>query len=81
MNEAVRGRGSGFKVLAIWGLKSMLDFWECGHIERYLSSTCPKLFNGCLIVKRLLSIQNAVRGMFTGHGGHGNALLFLRGLA
>ena len=34
VNEAVRGRGSGFRVLVIWGLKRMLDLCECGHMER-----------------------------------------------
>lgn len=49
--------------------------------RRNLSSSYPELFNGCLIVKRRLSTQYMVCGMFTGHGGHGNALPFLQGFA
>lgn len=59
----------------------MLDCWKCGHMERRsLSFSYHKHFNGSLIVKRLLSTQNTVRCMFTGHVGHDNALLFLQGL-
>ena len=46
--------------------------------RRNLSSSYADLFNGCLIVKRRLSTHNVVRGVFTGHGGHGNALLLLQ---
>ena len=49
--------------------------------RRNLSSSYADLFNGCLIVKRRLSTHNVVRGMFTGYGGHVNALLFLQVLA
>lgn len=46
--------------------------------RRNLSSSYAELFSGCLIVKRRLSTHNVVRGVFTGHGGHVNAFLFLQ---
>lgn len=65
--------GLGFGNL---GFERMLDLWECGHMGRNTGFSYPRIFNGCLIVKRRLSAHNVVRGMFIGHDGHGNALLF-----
>ena len=81
MNEAVGGRGSGFRVLVIWGLKRMLNLCECGHMERNLGFSNPRILNGCLIVEKCLIYLECCLTYVTGHGGHGSALLFLRGLS
>lgn len=61
VNEAVRGRGSGFRVLVIWGLKRMLDLCECGHMERNLGFSYPRILKWLLNREKMsLSIQNVV---------------------